>query len=81
MRCNFATPGGFPSFGNESDDTLSMLLIDLFGGIAELRAEVESLLGADARDVEKFRRELNRIEAEACVLRAASLMRFARSGH
>jgi hypothetical protein len=80
MRCNLISHGAFPSFGNDSDDNLSMLLAELFGGIAELRAELRSLLGADWEDLERFQRELNRIESGARLLRLSVLM-VKSSGH
>ena len=60
---------------------LSVLLADVFSGIAELRDELATLFEADRNDVMRLRRELNRIEAEARALRAESLMHVERSGH
>lgn len=71
MRCNVL-----------SFDDVFVLLAEVFGGIAELQTELRSLPEADPDDLKRLWRELNRIEAEACLLRAESLMRVVdRSGH
>ena len=73
--------GAFPSSGHAAGDNASMRLAELFGRIAEVRAELRSLFGADPETLERVRRDLNRIEAEASLLRAESSMPVRRSGH
>jgi len=66
MRCDLISHG---------DDGLSMRLAEVFGGITELRSELASLFGVDPEELKRFRRELNRIEAEAYRIRLESLLR------